>query len=106
MNQRFVGRSGLSVSRIGLGTMTWGRDTGPEEAAAQLTAFVDVYGDGGAEVLLGRLIRERVKRSGLVLATKAVLTPGGPRSRDASRRHLIAALDLSLARLARFGHRS
>lgn len=109
MNQRFVGRSGLSVSRIGLGTMTWGRDTGPEEAAAQLTAFVDaggtlidtadVYGDGGAEVLLGRLIRERVKRSGLVLATKAVLTPGGPRSRDASRRHLIAALDLSLARL-------
>jgi aryl-alcohol dehydrogenase-like predicted oxidoreductase len=109
MDQRFVGRSGLSVSRIGLGTMTWGRDTGPEEAAAQLTNFVDaggtfvdtadVYGDGEAEILLGRLVREQVQRRGLVLATKAVLTPGGPRSRDASRRHLIAALDLSLARL-------
>ncbi len=109
MDQRFVGRSGLSVSRIGLGTMTWGRDTGPEEAAAQLTIFVDaggtfvdtadVYADGEAEVLLGRLVREQVQRRELVLATKAVLTPGGPRSRDASRRHLIAALDLSLARL-------
>jgi aryl-alcohol dehydrogenase-like predicted oxidoreductase len=109
MDQRFVGRSGLSVSRIGLGTMTWGRDTGPEEAAAQLAAFVeaggtlidtaDVYGDGDAELLLGTLIRDRVKRRDLVLATKAVLTPDRARSRNASRRHLIAALDASLARL-------
>lgn len=109
MDQRLVGRSGLSVSRVGLGTMTWGRDTGAEEAAAQLVAFAeaggtlvdtaDVYAGGDAELLLGRLLRESVPRSEMVVATKAVLTPRGPRSRDASRRSLISALDDSLERL-------
>ncbi|WP_204017316.1 aldo/keto reductase [Sphaerimonospora thailandensis] len=107
MDQRLVGRSGLSVSRIGLGTMTWARDTSAEEATAQLTAFADaggtlidtadVYGEGDAERLIGTLIRDVVPRSELVIATKAVLTPEG--GRDASRRHLIRALDASLARL-------
>ncbi|GGK66661.1 oxidoreductase [Planomonospora parontospora subsp. parontospora] len=109
MEQRYVGRSGLSVSRLGLGTMTWGRDTGAEDAAAQLRAFADaggtlidtadVYTGGEAERLLGRLIRDTVPRSELVLSTKAVLTPSGRRPRDASRRHLIAAVDASLTRL-------
>ncbi|GLW08264.1 oxidoreductase [Microtetraspora sp. NBRC 13810] len=109
MEQRYAGRSGLSVSRLGLGTMTWGRDTGAEEAAAQLRAFAeaggtlidtaDVYSGGDAELLLGRLMRDVVPRSELVVATKAVLTPDGPRPCDASRRHLIAAADASLARL-------
>ncbi|MDP9867439.1 MULTISPECIES: aldo/keto reductase [Streptosporangium] len=109
MEQRYVGRSGLSVSRLGLGTMTWGRDTGAEEAAAQLRTFAeaggtlidtaDVYTGGEAERLLGRLIRDAVPRSELVLSTKAVLTPAGRRPRDASRRHLIAAIDASLTRL-------
>ncbi|MEU0520722.1 aldo/keto reductase [Streptosporangium sp. NPDC006007] len=109
MEQRYVGRSGLSVSRLGLGTMTWGRDTGAEEAAAQLRAFTeaggtlidtaDVYTGGEAERLLGRLIRDTVPRSELVLSTKAVLTPAGRRPRDASRKHLIAAIDASLTRL-------
>ncbi|MFF5205466.1 aldo/keto reductase [Streptosporangium sp. NPDC000396] len=109
MEQRYVGRSGLSVSRLGLGTMTWGRDTGAEEAAAQLRTFAeaggtlidtaDVYGGGEAERLLGRLIRDAVPRSELVLSTKAVLTPTGRRPRDASRKHLIAAIDASLTRL-------
>ena len=54
---------------------------------------------GDAELLLGRLIRDVVPRSDLVVATKAVLTPDGPRTRNASRRHLISALDASLARL-------
>ncbi len=104
-----MGRSGLSVSRLGLGTMTWGRDTGAEEAAAQLRTFAeaggtlidtaDVYTGGEAERLLGRLIRDAVPRSELVLSTKAVLTPTGRRPRDASRRHLIAAIDASLTRL-------
>lgn len=107
MDQRLVGRSGLSVSRIGLGTMTWARDTSAEEATAQLTAFADaggtlidtadVYGDGDAERLIGTLIRDVVPRSELVIATKAVFTPEG--GRNASRRHLIRALDASLARL-------
>ncbi|MFD0853726.1 aldo/keto reductase, partial [Actinomadura adrarensis] len=40
MEERHLGRSGLVVSRLGLGTMTWGQDTDPDEAAAQLRAFV------------------------------------------------------------------
>jgi aryl-alcohol dehydrogenase-like predicted oxidoreductase len=109
MEQRYVGRSGLSVSRLGLGTMTWGRDTSAEEAAAQLRMFAeaggtlidtaDVYTGGEAERLIGRLIRDSVPRSELVLSTKAVLTPSGRRPRDASRKHLIAAIDASLTRL-------
>ncbi|GAA4592971.1 aldo/keto reductase [Planotetraspora phitsanulokensis] len=107
MDQRFVGRSGLTVSRIGLGTMTWARDTSAEEATAQITAFADaggtlidtadVYGGGDAERLIGRLIRDVVPRDELVIATKAVLTSEG--GADGSRRHLIRALDASLARL-------
>ncbi|MEV0587778.1 aldo/keto reductase [Nonomuraea sp. NPDC050310] len=109
MEQRYVGRSGLSVSRLGLGTMTWGLDTDPEDAAAQLRTFVeaggnlvdtaDVYTSGDSERLLGRLLRESVRREDVVLSTKAVVTPLGPRPRDASRRHLIAAIDASLSRL-------
>ncbi|MBB4942139.1 aryl-alcohol dehydrogenase-like predicted oxidoreductase [Streptosporangium album] len=89
--------------------MTWGRDTGAEEAAAQLRTFAeaggtlidtaDVYTGGEAERLLGRLIRDAVPRSELVLSTKSVLTPTGRRPRDASRKHLIAAIDASLTRL-------
>jgi aryl-alcohol dehydrogenase-like predicted oxidoreductase len=109
MQQRYVGRSGLSVSRMGLGTMTWGRDTDADDAAAQLRAFMDaggtlvdtadVYTGGDAERLLGRLMRDSVPRSELVISTKAVVTPLGRRPRDASRRHLIAAVDDSLGRL-------
>ena len=58
MQQRPLGRSGLAVSRLALGTMTWGRDTDADDAAAQLKTFraaggmlidpADVYGDGDA----------------------------------------------------------
>ena len=109
MEQRRLGRSGLHVSRLGLGTMTWGRDTDEEEAAAQLTAFTeaggtlidtaDVYADGDSERVLGRLMTDVVARRNLVVATKAVLAPDSSRRRDASRRHLRDALDASLDRL-------
>ncbi|WP_049573276.1 aldo/keto reductase [Nonomuraea sp. SBT364] len=109
MEQRYVGRSGLSVSRMGLGTMTWGRDTDADDAVAQLRAFMDaggtlvdtadVYTGGDAERLLGRMLRDSVPRAELVISTKAVVTPLGRRPRDASRRHLIAAVDDSLGRL-------
>ncbi len=109
MEQRFVGRSGLSVSRMGLGTMTWGRDTDADDAAAQLRTFMDaggtlvdtadVYTGGDAERLLGGMMRDSVPRAELVISTKAVVTPLGRRPRDASRRHLIAAVDDSLNRL-------
>ncbi|MGK5555113.1 aldo/keto reductase [Actinomadura kijaniata] len=107
MEERHVGRSGLLVSRLGLGTMTWGQDTEPDEAASQLTAFVDaggtlvdtadVYSDGDAERILGHLLREVVGRDEMVVTTKSAIRPDG--RYDASRRHLLAALDASLDRL-------
>jgi len=106
-----VGRSGLQVSRLGLGTMTWGRDTDEEDAAAQLTAFRDAggtlldtaasYADGESERLIGRLLRDVVPRAEIVLATKAGLSRrGGERVADVSRRALLDSLDASLERLS------
>ncbi|MEK2473272.1 MULTISPECIES: aldo/keto reductase [Streptomyces] len=109
MEQRHLGRTGLRVSRLGLGTLNWARDTGEQDAAEQLKMFweaggtlvdtADIYADGGAEYLLGRLLEGLVPRSDLVVATKAgsVLEPD--RRVDGSRRHLLAALDASLERL-------
>ncbi|MFD3454060.1 aldo/keto reductase [Streptomyces sp. NPDC058691] len=109
MEQRHLGRTGLRVSRLGLGTLTWGRDTGELDAADQLKAFweaggtlvdtADVYGDGSAEYLLGRLVEDLVPRSDLVIATKAGSVPDPDRRFNASRGHLLAALDASLQRL-------
>ncbi|MEV5831602.1 aldo/keto reductase [Spirillospora sp. NPDC052242] len=107
MKERHLGRSGLLVSRLGLGTMTWGEDTEPDEAAAQLVAFAeaggtlvdtaDVYCDGRSEQILGHLVRELVDRDRLVIATKAAIRPDG--RYDGSRRHLLRALDASLDRM-------
>ncbi|PRH77536.1 aldo/keto reductase [Streptomyces solincola] len=109
MEQRHLGRTGLRVSRIGLGTLTWGRDTGEHDAADQLKTFwsaggtlvdtADVYGGGEAEYLLGQLVERLVPRHELVIATKAGSVPDPHRRVDGSRGHLLAALDASLARL-------
>lgn len=109
MEQRRLGATGLYVSRLALGTMTWGRDTDEDDAARQLTSYVDaggtmldtadVYVDGESERTIGRLLHNLVRREDLVLATKAVSRRGQDRQRDASRRHLLAALDGSLQRL-------
>jgi aryl-alcohol dehydrogenase-like predicted oxidoreductase len=107
MEQRHLGRSGLSVSRLGLGTMTWGGATDAEDAAEQLRTFVeaggnlldtaDIYCGGDSERMIGELIRDVVDRDDVVIATKAVVTAEG--ALDASRRHLLRALDASLGRL-------
>ncbi|HEY3685026.1 MAG TPA: aldo/keto reductase [Streptosporangiaceae bacterium] len=109
MESRRLGDSGLRVSRIGLGTMTWGHDTGEEAAAELLSAFADaggslldtadVYAGGESERMIGALLDRAVPRADLVISTKAALTPDGPGDRDASGRHLLAALDGSLRRL-------
>src|SRR5262245_28803818 len=109
MQQRPLGRSGLAVSRLALGTMTWGRDTDADDAAAQLKTYVDaggtlldtadVYADGAAEALIGTLLDALVPRDEVLIATKAGLRAGGARRRDTSRGHLLRCLDASLRRL-------
>lgn len=110
MEIRRVGNSGLRVSRLGLGTMTWGRDTDEHEAAEQLRLFLDaggnfvdtaaVYGDGDSERVLGGLIGIMAPRENLVIATKAGISfKTGERVVDNSRTSLLGDLDRSLARL-------
>jgi aryl-alcohol dehydrogenase-like predicted oxidoreductase len=110
MKQRLVGRSGLRVSRLGLGTLGWGTLIDRHEAAAQLRAFVDAggtlvdtaasYGGGASEQTLGELLVDGFDRGDLVLATKAgVLTRAGVRTVDTSRRALLRSLDDSLGRM-------
>ncbi|CAN1507761.1 Tas Predicted oxidoreductases (related to aryl-alcohol dehydrogenases) [Candidatus Nanopelagicaceae bacterium] len=110
MEKRKAGGSGLSLSRLGLGTMTWGRDTDEIEAADQCRAFLDAggnfidtaatYGDGDSERVIGGLIGTLFNRDDVVIATKAGITfSDGTRTVNATRHHLIAELDKSLARL-------
>jgi len=110
MRRRSVGASGLTVGRLGLGTMTWGRDTDMDAARGLLRAFVDAGGDlvdtaaaysqGQAERMLGKLMRTEVRRSDLVIATKAGFAiRDGARIVDTSRGALLADLHDSLRRL-------
>src|SRR5690625_6104762 len=109
MELRRAGRSGLLVSSVALGTMTWGRDTDEHEAAEQLSLFLDAggtlidtaasYGEGAAEALLGSLLAE-VDRRDVVLCSKSGVrrTAHGTRV-DASRATLLGTLDESLTAL-------
>jgi aryl-alcohol dehydrogenase-like predicted oxidoreductase len=116
VKQRTVGRSGLTVSHLGLGTWRWGRETDADEAAALLVAFHDAggtlvdtavgYADGASEEILGGLVADVVPREELVIAGKAGhrwirgQDGAGDEARvDGSRGQLLRDLDLSLRRL-------
>jgi len=98
------------VSRLALGTMTWGRDTDEHEAREQLEAFMEAggtlidtaasYGDGRSELVLGGLLDSAVPRSELVIATKSGISRStGELVVDVSRGALLDQLDGSLRRL-------
>ncbi len=98
------------MSRVGLGTMTWGRDTDEHESADQLRVYLDAggcfldtaptYGDGEAEKVIGAMLGPVVDRRDLVIATKAGLDRRtGSRVVDTSRRALLDQLDASLHHL-------
>ncbi len=98
------------VSRLALGTMTWGRDTDEDDAAAQLVAFRDAggtlvdtantYAGGDSERVLGRLLADVVPREEVLVATKAYgVTGPTAMQRGTSRGSLLAALEASLRRL-------
>lgn len=111
MQIRTITNCGLGVSELGLGTMTWGRDTDEYEALEQFELFLesggnfidtaDVYSDGKAEEILGNLISETelIKREDLVISTKGGRIRNAERSLDNSFKHLSTSLDNSLSRL-------
>lgn len=105
-----LGGTGLVISEVALGTMTWSRDTDDGSAAEMLRMFLDAggtlvdtsctYAGGGAEILLGELLRTEVSRDDILLATKAgIRTTSTGGVVDASRGTLLQNLDTSLARL-------
>jgi aryl-alcohol dehydrogenase-like predicted oxidoreductase len=108
VRRRRVGTSGLEVSQIGLGTMTWGTGTDADAAADLLAAFADNggtlvetadgYGEGVAQEILGSVLVKGVPRGELVLAGRSTL-PVGPLGDGAARGTLLAGLDAMLKRL-------
>lgn len=109
-----LGRSGLRVSRLALGTMTfgqrpWGCD--PADAAAILDRYLDRggnlidtadhYAGGESERMLGAMLAERAARDKVVLASKFSLGSGGtgPNAVGNGRKTMMASLEGSLARL-------
>jgi aryl-alcohol dehydrogenase-like predicted oxidoreductase len=111
MKIRRLGRTGLKVSNLCLGAMTfgnseWGCDEATSrkivdrflDAGGNFIDTADVYSNGVSEEITGRAIRE--KRAQVVLATK-VAGPMGPTANDLglSRRHVLDAVDASLRRL-------
>jgi len=111
-----LGSTGLKVSRICLGAMTYGtpewRPWVLDEAASRpfLTRAVehginffdtaDMYSRGVSEEVVGRALKELVPRDQVVVATKAFFpTQDGPNERGLSRKHLMDAIDRSLRRL-------
>lgn len=112
-----LGRTGLKVSEICLGTMTFGnqadQDTAfaimdvADEAGVTFFDTADVYPLGGGlervgrtEEIVGRWLKERGSRDRIVLATKCAGRMGpGPNDQGLSRKHIIAACEASLRRL-------
>jgi aryl-alcohol dehydrogenase-like predicted oxidoreductase len=108
MEHATLGRSGLLVSRLCLGTMTFGREADEAASRAIVDRFVeaggtfvdtaDVYGQGVSEEVTGRAIADR--RNDIVLATKVRFAMGErPNDAGLSRRHVIAGCEASLRRL-------
>jgi len=111
-----LGKTGLKVSRLCLGCMTYGsskwRDWVMDEAAARpfyrqaldlgINFFdtADMYSVGASEEVTGRMLKEMTRRDQVVIATKVYNPMGkGPNERGLSRKHIMEAVDASLKRL-------
>ncbi|MEM1044701.1 MAG: aldo/keto reductase [Pseudomonadota bacterium] len=108
MDHVTLGRTGIKVSKLCYGTMSFGGDADEEESVRLFRACrdaginffdcADVYNGGRAEEILGRLIAP--DRDNLVITTKAAMVAGDdPNARGANRRHILRAVEGSLRRL-------
>ncbi len=111
-----LGATGLRVSRVCLGMMSFGNDSDrpwvlDEDAAEPIVRAAveggiyffdtaDTYSAGASEVATGRLVRQHLSRDEAVIATKVFMpmTPG-PNGGGLSRKHILSAIDASLQRL-------
>lgn len=108
MNYRLLGKSGLAVSELCLGTMTFGNSTSESDSIEMIHRFLDrggnfldtanVYVNGRSEEIVGKAIQH--KRSDVVLATKVRMkTSPGINGAGLSRKHVMDEIDASLKRL-------
>jgi len=108
MQYRSLGRSGLKVSAVGLGTNQFGNKVdlettqrildGALELGVNLLDTADVYASGRSEEFIGKAIRDR--RDQFVIATKVRHKMGdGPNDTGASRQHIMQGIEASLRRL-------
>src|SRR4029079_3131858 len=111
-----LGATGLRVSRVCLGVMSYGNDSGrpwvlDEEATEPFVRAAvengifffdtaDTYSSGASEVATGRIVPKYLSRDEAVIATKVFMpmTPG-PNGGGLSRKHILSAIDASLQRL-------
>ncbi len=105
-----LGASGVQVSRICLGTMTFGREADEKTSFQILDRYVelggnlidtaDVYSSGASERVIGRWLAQHGQRDQIVLATKVQGQTGtGPNDEGLSRLHIVRAVEASLQRL-------
>ncbi len=116
MNYTNLGRTGLQVSRICLGTMTYGSTAWRDwvlteeqarpffaralEAGVNFFDTADAYSEGLSEEITGRALRDMARRDEVVLATKVFFPMGSrPNQGGLSRKHILDAIDASLRRL-------
>lgn len=108
MEYRYLGRTGVQVSKLGFGTMSFGQDADPatskvlfqrcREAGINLFDCANIYGKGRSEEILGALIADC--RDEIILTTKAYYPTGQDiNAQGGSRYHLVRAVEASLKRL-------
>jgi len=109
VNYRHLGKTGLRVSELCLGTMTFGWGTDQEPSHQMLDRFVElggnfvdtanIYAEGMSETIIGRWLKGK-PRDSLVIATKVrFATAEGPNRVGLSRKHILAEVEASLRRL-------
>jgi len=113
-----LGSTGLKISRLGLGCMSFGARDQPAfrwtlgevearpffrqalDAGINFFDTADAYSRGASEIIVGSLLKDMAKRDDVVIATKVFATMGpGPNDRGLSRKHIMASIDASLRRL-------
>ena len=109
MEYRFLGRTGMRVSELCLGAMTFGREASEDDSCRMMDQFTeaggnfidtaDVYSQGGSEEIVGRWLKNK-SRDDLVVATKVRFSMGsGLNDLGLSRKHILSGVENSLRRL-------